>query len=200
MVSVHSHQTSSFQLEGQFVGFIHKSNGQSKSLRLAVGERELRVKLDKSLRNSQGLSLIPGDWISITGEQQFKGSFTKLKLKAYEVNRLSCNLECKTEDSLGITPANQQKTCPKKGKILLCNKSDCAKRGGRELYRTLQKTLCNLGLEDHVTIEKTSCQKRCGKAPNLILMPGKSRHSKPNPKTITELLEEHYLASLKNNG
>lgn len=193
---VHSNQTSPFQLEGEFVGIIFKSSGQPKSLRLAVGERELRVKLDKSLRNSQSLGLIPGDWISITGEQQFKGSFTKLKLKAYEVNRLSCRLECKTQDSSTTT---QPKTCPKKGKILLCNKSDCAKRGGRELYQTLQKTLCNLGLQDHVTIEKTSCQKRCGKAPNLILMPGKARHSKPNPKTIAELLEEHYLASLKNH-
>ena len=197
MSSVQSRQTSPFQLEGQFVGFLYKSNGQSKSLKLAVGERELRIKLDKSLRDSQGLNIMPGDWISITGEQQFKGSFTKLKLKAHEVNRLSCNLECKTSDS---ATSSQETSCPKKGKILLCNKSDCAKRGGRELYQTLQKTLCNLGLQDHVTIEKTSCQKRCGKAPNLILMPGKARHSKPNPKTISELLEDHYLASLNNHG
>nr|BAF47142.1 hypothetical protein [Zehria sp. KO68DGA] len=197
MSSVQPRQTSPFQLEGQFVGFLYKSNGQSKSLRLAVGERELRIKLDKSLRNSQGLNIVPGDWISITGEQKFEGSFTKLKLKAHEVNRLSCNLECKTQETSTTT---LQKTCPKKGKILLCNKSDCAKRGGRELYQTLQKTLCNLGLQDHVTIEKTSCQKRCGKAPNLILMPGKARLSKPNPKTISELLEDHYLASLNNHG
>ncbi|MEA5533373.1 (2Fe-2S) ferredoxin domain-containing protein [Crocosphaera sp. XPORK-15E] len=200
MSSVHSSQISPFQLEGQFIGFIYKSNGQSKFLRLAVGERELRIKLDKSLRNSQGLGLIAGDWISIAGEQAFEGSFTKLKLKAYEVNRLSCKLECKTQDSKQTTPITQGSNCQKKGKILLCNKSDCAKNGGRELFNTLEKTLCNLGLQDHVTIEKTSCQHRCGKAPNLILMPGKARHSKPNPQTISELLEDHYLNSLNNHG
>ncbi|MDJ0598757.1 MAG: (2Fe-2S) ferredoxin domain-containing protein [Crocosphaera sp.] len=196
MSSIHSNQTIPFQLQGKFVGFTYKSNGQSKSLILAVGERELRVKIDKSLRDTQALNILPGDWISITGEQEFKGNFTKLKLKAYEITRLSCNAKCDKEKENDATVTIQGKTCPKKGKILLCNKSDCAKRGGRQLHRILEKTLCNLGLENHVTIEKTSCQKRCGKAPNMILMPGKSKHSKPNPKAIAELLEEHYLNSL----
>ena len=196
MSSVHSSQTIPFQLQGKFVGFIYKSNGQSKSLILAVGERELRIKIDKTLRDSQQLNLVPGDWISITGEQEFKGNFTKLKLQAYEITRLSCDVKCDQEKVNDATVTNQGKTCPKKGKILLCNKSDCAKRGGRKLHQIVEQTLSNLGLEDHVTIEKTSCQKRCGKAPNIILMPGKAKHSKPNPQTITELLEEHYLTSL----
>ncbi len=196
MSSVHSSQTIPFQLQGKFVGFIYKSNGQSKSLILAVGERELRIKIAQNIRDSQQLNLVPGDWISITGEQEFKGNFTKLKLQAYEITRLSCDVKCAQEKVNNATVTTQGKTCPKKGKILLCNKSDCAKRGGRKLHKILEETLSNLGLEDHVTIEKTSCQKRCGKAPNLILMPGKAKHSKPNPQTITELLEEHYLTSL----
>ena len=73
MNSIPSDQTIPFQLQGQFVGFIYKSNGQSKSLILAVGERQLRVKIDKSLRDTQALNILPGDWISITGEQEFKG-------------------------------------------------------------------------------------------------------------------------------
>ncbi len=196
MSSIHSSKTVPFQLQGKFVGFIYKSNGQSKALILLVGERELKVKIDKSLQDTKALNILPGDWISITGEQEFKGNFSKLKLKAYEITRLSCNLKCDQEKENDATVTIQGKTCPKKGKILLCSKSDCAKRGGRQLHQILEKTLCNLGLENHVTIEKTSCQKRCGKAPNIILMPVKSKHSKPNPKTIAELLEEHYLTSL----
>ncbi|MGK7955265.1 MAG: (2Fe-2S) ferredoxin domain-containing protein [Crocosphaera sp.] len=196
MSSIHSNQTIPFQLQGKFVGFIYKSNGQSKFLILAVGERELRIKIDKSLRDTQALNILPGDWISIAGEQEFKGNFTKLKLKAYEITRLSCNVKCDQEEENDANVNPGGKTCPKKGKILLCNKSDCAKRGGRKLHQLLEQTLSNLGLQDHVTIEKTSCQKRCGKAPNMILMPGKAKHSKPNPKAIAGLLEEHYFTSL----
>ncbi|MEL4894696.1 (2Fe-2S) ferredoxin domain-containing protein [Crocosphaera sp. Alani8] len=198
MSSIHSRETTTFQLQGKFVGFIYKSNGQSKSLILAVGERELRIKIDKSLRDTNALNLLPGDWISITGEQEFKKErFTKLKLKAYEIERLSCDLKCNPEQETNTMGKTKEKACAKKGKILLCNKSDCAKRGGKELHRVLEKTISNLGLEKQVTIEKTSCQKRCGKAPNMILMPGKSKHSKPNPKNIADLLEEHYLTSGK---
>ncbi|HAC63240.1 MAG TPA: hypothetical protein DCF68_06775 [Cyanothece sp. UBA12306] len=198
MDSVH-YQALSFQLEGQFLGFISKPNGQLKSLRLSIDQRELRIKLDKGLRGSLGTGLAAGDWIQVSGEQKFKGSFSQFKLKAFQVNRLSCSLECKDNQntqSVATAPSN----CQKKGKILLCNKSDCAKNGGKKLYQELEKTLTRLGLQDSVKIEKTSCQKRCSKAPNMILMPGKAKCSKPNPKTIDNLLRDHYLQSVNNNG
>ena len=196
MSSIHSSEIIPFQLQGKFVGFIYKSNGQAKSLILAVGERELRIKIDKSLQDTHFLNLLPGDWISITGEQEFKKEkFTKLKLKAYEIDRLSCDVKCNPQEETNAM--GKGKACAKKGKILICNKSDCAKRGGKKLYDVLEKTISNLGLEKHVTIQKTGCQKRCGKAPNMILMPGRSKHSKPNPKNIAGLLEEHYITSGK---
>ena len=196
MSSIHSSEIIPFQLQGKFVGFIYKSNGQAKSLILAVGERELRIKIDKSLQDTHFLNLLPGDWISITGEQEFKKEkFTKLKLKAYEIDRLSCDVKCNPQEETNAM--GKGKACAKKGKILICNKSDCAKRGGKKLYGVLEKTISNLGLEKHVTIQKTGCQKRCGKAPNMILMPGRSKHSKPNPKNIAGLLAEHYITSGK---
>ena len=196
MSSIHSSEIIPFQLQGKFVGFIYKSNIKAKSLILAVGERELRIKIDKSLQDTHFLNLLPGDWISITGEQEFKKEkFTKLKLKAYEIDRLSCDVKCNPQEETNAM--GKGKACAKKGKILICNKSDCAKRGGKKLYGVLEKTISNLGLEKHVTIQKTGCQKRCGKAPNMILMPGRSKHSKPNPKNIAGLLEEHYITSGK---
>ncbi|MGP0128138.1 MAG: (2Fe-2S) ferredoxin domain-containing protein [cyanobacterium endosymbiont of Rhopalodia musculus] len=182
MDSVH-YQSLSFQLEGQFLGFINKPNGQLKSLRLMLNDQELHIKLDKELRGSLGYGLAVGDWIQVVGKQKFKGSFNDFKLKAFQVNRLSYSLD-------------RSPSCPKKGKILLCNKSDCAKNGSEELYQALQKTICRLGLEDSVTIQKTSCQKRCKKAPNIILMPGKEKCSNPRPQNIANLLRDHYLAPM----
>lgn len=189
------YQTSSFQLEGKFVGFINKPNGQLKSLRLMFNDKELHIKLDKNLRGSLESDLADGDWIQVLGKRKFKGDFSGFKLKAFQVNRLSCSLECKDHSNLNSLEIskNRSSNCPKKGEILLCNKSDCARNGGEELYQELRKTICRLGLENSVTIQKTSCQKRCKRAPNMILMPGKEKCSNPKPKSIVNLLRAHYL-------
>jgi NADH:ubiquinone oxidoreductase subunit E len=78
------------------------------------------------------------------------------------------------------------------GKILLCRKSSCAKRGGKQLYRALLETLKQLGLQERVTIELTDCQKQCKQAPSLILMPGKVKHAYVNSNNLTSLLKAHY--------
>jgi hypothetical protein len=197
MDSVH-YQTLPFRLECLFVGFINKPNGRLKYLRLMLNSKELHIKLNKELRSSLVYSLVVGDWIQVIGRQKFKGNFTDFKLKAFQVNRLSYSLECKdnlNQNNSVIFPKISS-SCPKKGKILLCDKSDCAKNGSEELYQELQKTICRLGLEDSVTIQKTNCQKRCKKAPNMILMPGKEKYSNPQPQSIVSLLRDHYLSPM----
>ena len=198
------YQTSSFQLEGKFIGFINKPNGQLKSLRLMFNDKELQIKLDKELRGFLESYLADGDWIQVLGKQKFKGDFSGFKLKAFQVNRLSCSLKCKDNSNLTSLEIsnleiskNRLLDCPKKGEILLCNKSDCVRNGGEELYQELRKTICCLGLENSVTIQKTSCQKRCKRAPNMILMPGKEKCSNPKPKSIVNLLRAHYLTSME---
>ena len=81
----------------------------------------------------------------------------------------------------------------KKGKILLCGKSSCSKRGEKQLYRALTATLQKLGLQERVNIELTGCQKQCKKAPSLILMPGKVKQAYVNPHNLALLLTAHYL-------
>lgn len=198
MDSVH-YQTSSFHLEGKFVGFIKKPNGQLKYLRFMFDGKELHIKLDKELRGSLESNLAYGDWIQVLGRRKFKGSFSEFKLKAFQVNRLSCSPECKDNSNLNSLDIinNQSSNFPKKGEILLCNKSDCVRNGGEELYQELRKIICYLGLENSVTIQKTSCQKRCKKAPNMILMPGKEKCSNPKYQSIVNLLRTHYLTSVE---
>lgn len=48
---------------------------------------------------------------------------------------------------------------------------------------------CDRGLEDRVAIERTGCLKRCSQAPNMVLMPGKTRLSGMEPDAIVTLLE-----------
>lgn len=71
----------------------------------------------------------------------------------------------------------------------MCQKSGYLKRGGKRLCQELEATLCDRGLQDQVKIERTGCLKRCSQAPNLVLMPGKTRLSGMHPDAIATLIE-----------
>lgn len=172
-----------FELEGEFAGFVGESGNKLKYMRLAIAEQELRIKLSKGLRPVVAGELIPGDRVQVSGEKKFKGDRGTLKLKAYRVDRLSCSLESCPPDPT---------SCSQKGKILLCHKSGCLKRGGKQLYLALERAIHQLGLQECVKIERTGCQKRCKKAPNMVLMPGKVKCASIPPQAVTALIEQHY--------
>lgn len=182
---------SSFFLEGQFLGFEQKSGGKIKSLRMAVENNVLEIKLPKETRGKIKQVLIPGDRIEVSGEKKQK-HFTDLpKLTAYQINKVSeclgedCPNNClPTVDIVESTPKS------KKIKLLMCNKSGCMKRGGKKLSQQLEAALRDRGLQNQVVIEYTGCLKCCSSAPNVLLMPGKVRCSKMSPEKIVDLLAD----------
>ena len=184
------HRQPHFSLEGQFLGFIQESGGKLKYLRVAVGSNELTIKLSKESRVSLNQVLMPGDWIQIFGETKLKKCKDEPKFKAYQIKKLYQNSE--------ITPSASAKLdlprCTKpKAKILVCQKSGCQKRGAKKLCQELEAVLCDRGLQDTVKIERTGCQKRCSSAPNMMLMPSKTRCSKIPPNEVADLIAKHLL-------
>lgn len=175
-------QVSEFRFEGQFLGFVSDGVGQLKYLRMAVETSELKIKLSKESRTSLYRILLPSDWIQVFGEKKLNRQTGQLKLKAYQVNKL-------TLEEAQIIPTVQVLPSQPEAKILVCQKSGCLKRGGKRLLSCLETALCDRGLQDRVAIERTGCQKRCSKAPNLVLMPGKTRLNGMNPDAIAALLE-----------
>ncbi|MEI6330210.1 MAG: (2Fe-2S) ferredoxin domain-containing protein [Pseudanabaena sp.] len=76
--------------------------------------------------------------------------------------------------------------------ILICYRSDCWLSGNREIYQRLQAELCDRGLSDRVQLQKTGCQKLCEKAPNLVIMPNKDRHSYVQLSQVNNLLNRYF--------
>ena len=183
---------STYQIEGEFLGFLPNSAGKLKHIQLRVGERIIPIKLAKELRETLGRKLVEGDRLLVFLEQTGSGLSSKLKLKSDRVERLGTGDESLVIRSTSVL-SNSQPAKNQKGKILICRKSSCSKRGGKQLYRALTETLNQLGLQDRVTIELTGCQKQCKKAPSLILMPGKVKHAYLNPQDLPSLLQNHYL-------
>ncbi len=185
------HRQPHFSLEGQFLGFIQESGGKLKYLRVVVGSNELKVKLSKESRVSLNQLLLPGDWIQIFGETKLKKCKDEPKFKAYQINKLCQN----SQISASISPNLDLSPCTKKpkAKILVCQKSGCQKRGAKKLCQELEAVLCDRGLRDIVEIERTGCQKRCSSAPNMMLMPSKTRCSKMHPNEVADLVAKHLL-------
>ena len=177
-----------FQIEGQFIGFLKGSKKKPKYVRLAVADRVLKIKLSQELRKGLNSELVTGDRLHVLGRQKLKKHSGKLKLKAQKLIPMSCSLvERKTQKKTKIS-------APKKAEILVCQKSDCLKRGSKKISQKLEKALCDLGLENQVKIKGTGCQSRCKKAPNITLMPGKNKCGKINPNKVVNLLEQHFLS------
>ncbi len=202
-----------FKLEGQFLGFVGNTPEKFKYLRFSSESRELEIKVPKELRDSLSLSLVPGQQIRVYGVGKFNSQKNTIKLKAYGVtpinscpnqttpsaNEVACQDSIKSRRKERISQCldgmfdcnTSSKTSPK-AKILLCQKSGCLKRGGRSLLSELEKTLCDRGLQDQVTIEYSSrCLKCCKSAPNYILQIGNKEYKNIPPQAIASLLENH---------
>jgi (2Fe-2S) ferredoxin len=202
-------EVSEFCLEGKFIDFVIKDGYKLKGLRLETAEGECYIKLDKHLRAGFDLRLPPGTRLQVTGEKKFDLKTREVKLKAHQVMAASTLDKDKEIGRLGdgdkrvtaspnhpITPAiNNAKS--KKATILICQKSDCIKRGGKEVCQALEAALSARGLESEVTIKGTGCMKDCKAGPNLV-MPDKTRYNRMKATQVPALMDKHFAANSEN--
>ncbi len=196
---------SEFNLAGQFFGFILKDGYQPKMLRLNTNSGEYWIKVPKELRGDLVRAelynqLKPGDRIQVTGEsiRSVKDGTIKLvadrvQLPTNHFSPISPTSQPSAPPTMPCSPTpnascGQQKKCS----ILVCSKSDCRKRGGEEIAIALEEQLQELGLGDRVQIKKTGCMSRCKQAPNVVVMPDKTRYSGLDVAEIPELIEKHF--------
>ena len=178
-----------FSLEGRFLGFADasddsKPNAKPKYLRLATATGEQNIKLAKELRPLLQNSLTPGAWVQVSGLQKLDSKQGTLKLKATQV-------EAQSTTASPIAPAPRPSLpAAKPACILICQKSDCCKRGSRQVAKALETELHDRGLDHQVTVKSTGCMNRCKAGANVV-MPDKTRHSRVRPEAASALLDKH---------
>ncbi len=210
-------QVSEFSLEGEILSLIIEDGYKLKYLRISCDRGiEYLVKLCKELRESLSSVLTPGLRVQVAGEKQLNSKNGKLKLKAYSL-KLSGNNKDRASQPLDPTNApvafvtspgaRDNKSIPSgtasktavtsaktKTKILVCQKSDCQKRGGPAICKALENALNARGLEGQVTVQGTGCLKQCKAGPNIVVMPDKTRYSRIKPAQIPAILDKHFTA------
>lgn len=177
-----------FNVAGEFLEWIAK-NGKLKYLRLQLDSETMLIKLPKAVRLSLLPALRSGDLIQVSGHGKFNPATGKLKFKGQQVKALA--EDAPISATVASVPVRKPRSVKSKLKILLCQKSGCLKRGGKKLGQALEQVLQRHNLQDQITIEATGCQKRCSKAPNFVVMPGKHRYGGLRPKDLDRVLANH---------
>lgn len=186
MSKFNTKQVAELRIEGRFIDWIFKDGYKQKGIRLETPQGLFFIKLAKELRYPFELRLTPGDWIQVVGTQELDLRKGKLKLKAEQVFPVTTQNQSETPVPAKVEPAKT------KASILVCQKSDCVKRGGRAVCQALSAALSDRGLSDQVTIKSTGCLKQCSSGPNLVVMPDRTRYTWVDAAQIPELIDKHF--------
>lgn len=198
----HSKDVSEFCLEGRFIEFVIKDGYKLKGLLLLTADGECYVKLAKHLRFTFDWRLPTGTLLQVVGQKKYDTKTGKVTLKAERVMAARED----TQIVQAMSPIKQipvmENTQPKAGKakatILVCQKSDCMKRGGKAVCQALEAALSDRGLEDQVTIKGTGCMKNCKAGPNLV-MPDKTRYTRIQADQVPTVMNKHFADSQKSD-
>lgn len=198
-------QVSEFSLEGEILNLIIEDGDKLKYLRIGSDRGiEYLVKLCKELRASLSSVLKPGLRVQVAGEKQLNLKNGKLKLKAYSLKLSGSDARRQPPLDLASAPValvtSPATTTPEtavtatktKTKILVCQKSDCQKRGGAAVCKALENAINSRGLEGQVTVVGTGCLKQCKAGPNIVVMPDKTRYSRIKPAEIPAIVDKHF--------
>lgn len=199
-MSKHS-QTSEFHLEGQFLGFAAEDGYKLKLLRLSTPSGVYDIKMPKELRSLLYRTLKPGQRVQVSGYQKSNPLKGTLKLKAEQITPLAAEplqsvlptgaMPLQSSVNQGVERLGDRSARTKPETILVCQKSDCCKRGARAVTRALEAELESRGLTDQVAIRGTGCMKQCKAGPNVV-MPGKSRYSRIHPEEVAAIVDRHF--------
>ena len=186
----------SFSFRGK-LSKIQTKKKKVKYIKLVTDEGKYWIKITKKLR-SKVSSLSRGSQIEVAGKSKQHSKTGKVKYKAKTIIVIPQDAEqankVKTKTkTVSLLPVFDTKI-KSKAKVLICQKSNCWKKGGEKVYEKLESILSDRGLTEKISIKKTGCLKKCKQAPTLVMMPDKARYTKVKPKQIPDLVEKHLIA------
>lgn len=182
---------SDFTLSGRFLAYILSKGCNVKGIRLATSQGEQYIKLAKSLRPVCADILQPGTWIQVQGYQKVNIKTGKIKLKAKTIVPALPGSSSDTSNTLvQLFPEPASNT--QKGKIRICQKSSCRKRGSQQVFTALNSALQASGKDKEIQLQPMGCIGKCKAGPNLVVLPDKARYTKVKPKNITNILQQHF--------
>lgn len=189
-----------FRSEGRFLGFGANDEGKIKYLRLQMAAGEYQFKMPKSLRFAWQAQLTPGDWIQVAGDREIQRDTGEERWVAYHVQTGIPSPVTLLPELPPQQPEPTVKPKPQAQTILVCRKSDCQNRGGREVCAMLETLLQQHPQGDQIQVRAVGCMKNCKAGPNVVFMPDKARYSRVKVDQIPALMERHCSTGSKTSS
>ncbi|MDJ0690340.1 MAG: (2Fe-2S) ferredoxin domain-containing protein [Xenococcaceae cyanobacterium MO_188.B32] len=198
--------TPEFRLVGTVSKFILKKHGKVKGFELQTPKGNFYFKIPHKLHKRLNCQLYPDVKLEVKGKANVCPKKAKIKLKIEQIKVLSPNpspppfnlafFDSRTLENSATLESNtaleNSTTSDIKGKILLCKKSSCWKRGGKAIYEKITEELRGQGLGNSITVKKTGCMGHCKSAPNLVVLPDKARYKCFSEEEVNNLIDTHF--------
>jgi (2Fe-2S) ferredoxin len=189
-----SSMIASFNFKGKLSKIAYKQK-KIKYLKLETEQGKYWIKISKQL-SKQLAGLSPGCQLEVEGKVKQDSETGKTKYKAKRVaiiapEALAKLAKVKTK-TVSLLPLFESKI-KSKAKVLICQKSNCWKKGGQKVCAEIESILSDRGLTKEIPIQKTGCLKQCKKAPALVMMPDKARYNQVKPKQVAKMVEKHLI-------
>ena len=188
-----------FTATGELKDLTVKSDGRLKYILLTVeGKEDYWIEVSKDRSKKLGKQLQPGCKIEVKGILKRKIKKEKIDYKAYKIKILTpppvvATLKTSVEPSTKKTDKTKKSKKKSTARVLICQKSNCWKKGGKESYQKLQQELEKKGISEKIDVKLTGCLKKCKKAANMIVLPDKKHYVNVKAKQIPTMVEKHFL-------
>lgn len=96
--------------------------------------------------------------------------------------------------SLSAAPAQSHAHAPIRKHLLTCVSRECVAQGSAALVAELRQKLKHRNLDIIMQTTKTSCLRRCGDGPLLVVYPDGVWYRRVQPQDLDEIVEEHLCA------
>lgn len=137
-----------FELRGEFAGFIRTVQGKRRMVLRSEGKDWL-LKIPKELRHHLTSTLSDGCQLTVVGDELLEAGEQTPKRVVSSVQLLTA-----TGDTVPLH-------CP----IRVCNKKNCWRSGGKQLWHALEDSLARHGLAESITLEAVDCLDHCKRGP-----------------------------------
>jgi (2Fe-2S) ferredoxin len=184
-----------FSLVGIVNQFVVSKKGRVKSFELKTEQGNYNLKIPSYVHKKINYEIHPQIEVEVKGKAEICLKTAKIKLKVEKLSKISPSptIILPTDTKTPLIIPTETKIAKPTSKILICQKSTCWKQGGEEIYHKLQQELQEQGLDSCVMIKKTGCMGNCKKAPNLVVLPDKTRYQNFNDEKVCQLIDTHFL-------
>ena len=185
---------SSFNFGGKLTKIKTKKN-KIKYIKIVTKQGKYWLKITKKLRKKVA-NLSRGCLLEVAGKSKQSPKTGKVKYVAQTIVLIPQDTEQTREIKtkiVSLLPVLDTEV-KSKARVLICQKSNCWKKGGQKVYQQLASTLSDRGLGKDIPLKKTGCLKKCKQAPTIVMLPDKARYSKVKPKQIPNLVNKHLIA------